>query len=179
MTLNPIKLSVLFISAFFAPEVPMAQEKNCNTPFQTSDLFKSFENFGKFPFDIGRLIETQRRNLQTFSEAQQIVFQSFQSIATRQAEIISQIIREQSSMTSELMKEGKPEDKLARNAELFKKSYEKTLAGMSEIGELVRKSNTDTSSVLNRRLSASLREMKDAIEKAEEADGTEDGKKAA
>lgn len=50
---------------------------------------------------------------------------------------------------------------------------------MSEIGELVRKSNTDTSSVLNRRLSASLREMKDAIEKAEEADGTEDGKKAA
>ncbi|MCB1680616.1 MAG: phasin family protein [Rhodospirillales bacterium] len=153
----------------------MTQDKSSSNFFQNNDFFKAFENFGKFPFDVSSLIETQRRNLQTFSEAQQIAFQSLQTIATRQAELLSQIMKEQSSLTSELLKEGKPEDKLARNAELFKKSYEKTLAGMNEISELLQKTNADASSVINRRLSASLKEIKAAIDKT----SPEDGKKAA
>lgn len=157
----------------------MAQEKNYNNSFFTSGFFKAFDNFGSLPFDTGRFIEAQRRNIQTFSEAQQIMFRSYQTIVTRQAEIFSQILQEQSCMTSELLKEGKPEDKLARNAELLKKSCEKTLAGMNEIGEIVRKSNTDTSSVLNKRLSAGLREIKDAIEAVEETPSSEDDKRAA
>ncbi len=158
----------------------MAQEKNCNNSFFTSGFFKAFDNFSTPPFDPSRFIEAQRRNIQTFSEAQQIMFRSFQTIVTRQAEIVSQILQEQSSMTSELLKDGKPEDKLARNAEIIKKSCEKTLAGMSEIGELVRKSNTDTSSVLNKRLSAGLREIKDAIEAVEDSSASsEDDKRAA
>lgn len=157
----------------------MAQEKNCNNTFFANSFFKAFDSFGNLPYDAGRFIEAQRRNIQTFSEAQQIMFRGFQTIVTRQAEIISQILQEQSSMTSELLKEGNPEDKLARNAEILKKSCEKTLAGMSEIGELVRKSNTDTSSVLNKRLSAGLREIKDAIEASEEAGSSKDDKRAA
>lgn len=141
----------------------MAQDFNFKGFFPYSDFLKD-NGLPKAPFDIARLIETQRRNFQTLAEAQQIAFRSFQSIATRQAEIFSQILKEQNCLTSEILKEGNTEDALARNAELIKKSYETTIAGMNEIGEIVRKSNTETSGVLNRRLKASLKEIKSAIE---------------
>lgn len=152
----------------------MAHDFNFKGFFPFGDFLKD-NGLPKAPFDVARLIETQRRNFQTLAEAQQIAFRSFQSIATRQAELLSQIMREQNCMTSEILKDAKPEDALARNAELIKKSYEKTMAGMNEIGEIVRKSNTETSGVLNRRLTASLKEIKSAMD----IDQDDEGQRAA
>ncbi len=146
----------------------MSQDNLFSNFFTQSPFFKTFEEIRSSAFDLNALLEAQRKNFQTLTQAQQIALQSAQSIAHRQAELFSQIMKEQSTITSALLKEGKPEDKIAKNAELFKNSYEKTLEGINEISELVRKSNTETSSVLNKRLSASLKEIRSAMEKAQD-----------
>lgn len=145
----------------------MSQDNFFSNFFSQSPFFKTFEDMRSSAFDVSALLEAQRKNFQTFTEAQQIALQSAQSIAYRQAELFSQIMKEQSTITSSLLKEGKPEDKIAKNAELFKSSYEKTMEGINEISDLVRKSNTETSSVLNKRISASLKEIRGALEKSQ------------
>jgi phasin family protein len=145
----------------------MTQQKNFQSMFSSDAVSKFMDSFQKMPFDLQGLMETQRKNWQTISEAQQKAVESFQAIALRQAELFSQALESQSSLASELMKEGKPEDKLAKNAEAIKSSYEKAMANAAEISEMVKKANAEAVGLLNKRVSASLKEVRSAIAHSE------------
>lgn len=148
----------------------MTQQNSFSEFFsKKNDFAKFFESWNKSPFDVQSFAETQRKNLQTVSEAQRVLFENFQAIVSRQTEIFSQYMEEQSSLTSELLREGKPEDKIARNAEIIKTSYEKAIANAKEISEMVKKSSVQTTGLLNKRASASLKEIRDSIEKSKAA----------
>ena len=135
----------------------------------SSDQLSKFMSMWKSsPFDIQTLLETQRKNLQCISEAQQMAMQNFQSLAFRQAEIFSQALEQQSHLASELMREGKPEDKLAKNAEAIKSSYEAAIANAAKISEMVKKANTQAVSLLNKRAAASIKEVQSAMENCAE-----------
>lgn len=148
----------------------MTKDNSFTAFLPSADLVKFFEGFQKLPFDLNSVLETQQRNIRTISEAQQLTFRNFNAIFSRQAELFTQMLKDQTVMTQEMMKDGKPEDKITRNAELFKKGCEKTLANIGEIGEMVRKTNVEATSVLNKRLSASMKELKSAIDKSSEED---------
>lgn len=145
----------------------MAQKDYFSAFLGNNDFSKFFETCQALPIDMQSLLETQRKNLQSLSEAQHLVMNNIQAIAQRQAEILSQMMQEQSSITQELMREGTPEEKMSKNAEMFKKSYEQVLANASEISEMVKKSNNETSALLNKRMTASMNEIKSAIEDAQ------------
>ena len=141
----------------------MSQPKSFLPYFSSDAISKAIESWQKMPFDLQSLVETQRRNFQTIAEAQQKAFNNFQAITLRQAEIFSQALQTQSALTNELMKEGKPEDKLAKNAEVIKQSYEQALANASEISDMVKKANAEAVGLLNKRVSASIKEVRSAI----------------
>jgi phasin family protein len=144
----------------------MTQQKFFNSLFSSEAVSKMFESFQGMPFDIQSLMETQRKNIQCFSEAQQLTLQNMQAMANRQAELFSQTLESQSSLTSDLMREGKPEDKLAKNAEAIKASYEKAMSNAAEISEMVKKANAEATGLLNKRASASIREVRSAMLKS-------------
>ena len=133
----------------------------------SNDFSKFFEQFQSAPFDLKDVMETQRKNLQAFTEAQQLAMESMQAVAQRQSEILSQIIEDNSAMAKEMMGEGSPEKKLAKNAELFKKIYEKTTGNMQELTDMISKSNAEAGKVLHKRVSASMTELKSALEKGQ------------
>ena len=112
-------------------------------------------------------METQRKNLQAFTEAQRLAVENLQAVAQRQTEIMSQIIEDNSNIAKELMGEGSPEQKLAKNAELFKNLYEKTTRNMQELSAMMNKSSAETGQLLNKRISASMGEIKSALEKGQ------------
>lgn len=147
----------------------MTQQKNAQMFPSAEAVSKFFESWQKMPFDVQGLVEIQRKNWATVSEAQQKALENFQAIAHRQAELLSQALEIQSSLTSELMKEGKPEDKLARNAEAIKNSYEQALANAAELSEMVKKANADAVSLLNKRVSASMKEARSALSAGEKS----------
>jgi len=135
--------------------------------FSQNDFSKAFQQYQAIPFEMKDLMETQRKNLQAFTEAQQLAMESMQAVAQRQTEIVSQIIEDNSNIAKELMGEGSPEQKLAKNAELFKKLYEKATGNMQELSDMISKSGAETGKLLNKRVSASIGEIKSALEKGQ------------
>jgi phasin family protein len=118
-------------------------------------------------FDFTALMEIQKKNLEAFSEANKLAFEGFQAAGQRQAEILSQIVTDTSSIFSEISKEGPAEEKAARQAELVKQSYEKSVTNWQELAGIIGESSKEASEIVNRRVTASLTELKSALNKNE------------
>lgn len=146
----------------------MAKENPFSAAFAPGDFAKAFEQYQKLPFDLKDVLEAQRRNIQALTEAQQIAFENLQAIAQRQGEIISQMVEDNSAIAKGLLSEGTPEEKISKNAEFFKKSYDRTVAGIRELSDMVSKSSIETSDVINKRVAASMNEIKSSLEKTQQ-----------
>jgi phasin family protein len=147
----------------------MAQQKNPFADFfSQNDFAKLFENYKNPAFDMKSFMETQRKNIQAVSQAQQLTFQNFQAIAQRQGELVSQILEDNSALAKELISEGTPEEKISKNAEIFKEVYERSVSNMKELSEMINKSNQEASTVINKRVSATMNEIQASLEKAQE-----------
>lgn len=133
--------------------------------FFSADFVKGFSPMQGFPLDVSAVMETQRRNMQAFSEAQQMAIEGIKTAAARQSQILSQILEENSEIAREAMAEGTPEDKISKQADRIKKVYEKGVAGAREISEMMGKSSQAAQDVINKRVCASLTEIKSAVEK--------------
>ncbi len=144
----------------------MAQKNPFADFFAQNDFAKLFENYQSVPFDMKGLLETQRKNVQAISEANQIAMGNLQTIAQRQTEILSQIVEDNSLIAKELMTEGTPEEKIAKNAKLFKGIYERTVGNMKELSEIINKSNQEASTIINKRVTATMNEIQSSLEKA-------------
>ena len=143
----------------------MAKDNSSDT-FFSSDYTKVFGSIpANMPFDVQSLMDVQRKNFQAFTEAQQLAVENLQAVAQRQTEIFSQLVEDNSKMAKEMMAEGTPEDKVAKQADLVKKSYEKSIQEAQTIADMVSKSNQQASEIINKRVSASLNEIKSAIKK--------------
>lgn len=116
-------------------------------------------------FDVKQLMETQRKNAQTVSDLMQLGLQSVQQAWSCQAELMSKIVQENSSLASSLMAEGTPEQKVQRQADLLRQSYESTIKGAREVSDIITKSGEEAAEIINRRVSASLTEFKAAFDR--------------
>jgi phasin family protein len=154
----------------------MTQKNHFTDFFAQNDFTKLFENY-QGPFDVKKLLDTQRKNLQALTEANQLSMGNLQAIATRQAEILSQIVEDNSSIAREMLTEGTPEEKIAKNAKIFKSIYERTVESMSELSEMINKSNQEASTIINKRVAATMNEIQSSLEKSQSEKSL--GKKAA
>ncbi|MFK7838957.1 MAG: phasin family protein [Bdellovibrionales bacterium] len=142
-----------------------SKDNNFTNFFAQNNIGNFFESYNKSPIDMKSFLETQRKNFQALSEVQQKTFEGIQEIAQRQSAILSQIVEDNSEIAKQALTEGTPEEKIAQNAEIFKKTYERNIDGFQEISDLVAKSNQQASGILNKRVSASVNELKSAIKK--------------
>ncbi len=135
--------------------------------FTQNDFSKFFENYQSAPFDMQGFMETQRKNIQALTDAQSVAVENIQAIAQRQSAVLSQMVEDNAVIAKELMAEGTPEEKIAKNADLFKKSYERSVKNMNEISDMLNQSSQEASEIINKRVKATLTEVKTSIEKAQ------------
>ncbi len=132
--------------------------------------FTSFAEQFKVPgIDAKAVFESQRKNLEVLSAAQAIALEAAQAVSRRQIEILRELMEESAGAVKELTAVGKPEEKLARQTELFKQSFEHSLANLRELAEMGAKSNGEAAELINQRITESLDEIKTAIQKAASA----------
>lgn len=136
--------------------------------FSQNDFSKLFEGYQSVPFDMKSFLETQRKNIQALSEAQQLSVENLQTIVQRQSAILSQMVEDNAQITKEMMAEGTPEAKIAKNAELFKGAYERSVKSMAEITDMLNQSSQEASAIINKRVAATMNEVKSALEKTAE-----------
>ncbi|AUN29189.1 phasin family protein [Niveispirillum cyanobacteriorum] len=130
-----------------------------------TDFQKAFTEFKLPSPDFEGVVAAQRRNVEAIVAANQLAVEGYQAVARRQAEIIRQSLEETSTIISELMTPGTPEDKVAKQAALVKASFEKASANLKELSELVAKSNSEAAEVLSKRVKESIEELQGVLAK--------------
>ena len=131
-----------------------------NQPMWDMDMSKMFADLKLPKVDMDAVMATQRKNIEALTSANKLAFEGMQAIARRQADVMRQMMEEMSGMISDMMAAGSPEEKVARQAELAKQTFEKILSNMKELAEMLSKSNSEAATVINARISESLDELK-------------------
>jgi phasin family protein len=138
---------------------------NPTYPFLENDFTKIFSEFKIPGFDMQSLMATQRRNIEAVTAANQLAIEGVQAVMRRQTEILRQMVEESSSVLREMMATGAPEQKIAQQTDLVKTAFEKALANLRELTEMVAKSNTEAADVLTKRIGESLTELKSSLQR--------------
>ncbi|HEX2581413.1 MAG TPA: phasin family protein [Dongiaceae bacterium] len=155
------KTNTVFDTDYFKMPDVTAMQNEFTRAF--GDMAKLFVN-GKAPtMDMESLASTQRKNMEAFTAANQVAFEGFKTVAQRQAELARQAVEDFGRAAKELSAVGTPEEKLARQAEFAKQSFETGLNNAREVFEMARKTGDDAVSLLSNRLAAQFDEMKAAF----------------
>lgn len=134
-------------------------------PFWEADISRMMAEFKVPGVDMETIIAVQRRNVEALTSANQLALEGVQAVVRRQMDIMRQSLEEMSSMATELMGATTPEARLAKQAELTRESFERTVARLKELSDMIAKSNADAVDVINKRIAAMLEEMKPASDK--------------
>lgn len=130
------------------------------------EFMKMFSEF-KMPSmpDMSAFAEAQKRNLEALTTANKLAMEGAQAVARRNVEIMQQALSEMTEAAQSMASQEPAAAKAARQAELLKAAYEKAVANMKEIGDLIQKSNGEALGVLNARFTAAMEEVKGLVAK--------------
>lgn len=134
------------------------------------DVFKMFSDF-KMPAmpampDMEAVTAAQRKNIEALSAANRIALEGAQAVARRHMEILQQSVTEMTDAMKSLASAEAPQDKAARQAEFAKSTYEKAVANLQELADLIQRSNSEAVGLLNKRFTEAMDEVKSLVGKA-------------
>jgi phasin family protein len=137
---------------------------NAANPFGF-DFEKMMSDFKMPGVDVEAMHDSQRRNLEALTTLNQRTAEGVQAVAKRQAEIMQTLMGEASNAARELA-DMSPEERASKQAELTRLAFERAVANMRELSEMVSKSQNEAIETINSRVSESLKEIQAMIDKA-------------
>ena len=129
----------------------------------TADFTKYFSAFQIPGFNIDEFVATQRKNFDAVSAAGQLAFEGYQTAVKRQIEMATELAGSGTNGVQDLFAVGAPQEKLAKQADVVKASFDKGLANVREIWEIIGKSNSQAADVLTKRFGEGISELQAAV----------------
>jgi phasin family protein len=124
------------------------------------DLSKVFDGFRFGGFDVQAVAESQRKNLEALTQANQLAIEAVRALVQRQGEIAREAVEEASAALRDLTQSGAPEDRFAKSIEAAKLAFEKRVANVRELSDMGSKASVDVFAVIARRLSEGFDEVR-------------------
>lgn len=115
--------------------------------------------------DMEAFVAANRRNIETFTAANRIAMEGAQAIARRNMEIMQQSMAELTEGMKALATVEGPQAKAAKQAEMLKLAYERAVANMQELRDLIQHSNAEALALINQRFVEAMDEVKALAEK--------------
>ena len=115
--------------------------------------------------DMEAFVSASRRNMETLTAANRIALEGAQAVARRHMEIAQQSMAELTEAVRSMSSVEAPQAKAAKQAELLKQAYERAVANLKEIGDLIQHSNAEAVKLLNARFVEAMDEIKALAEK--------------
>ncbi|HEY0181494.1 MAG TPA: phasin family protein [Rhodopila sp.] len=115
--------------------------------------------------DIEAFVNASRRNMETLTAANKVALEGAQAVARRHMEIMQQNMAELTEAVRSLSSVEAPQAKAAKQAELLKHAYERAVANMKELGDLIQHSNAEAVKLLNARFVEAMDEVKALADK--------------
>ncbi len=116
--------------------------------------------------DMEAFVNASRRNMETLTAANKVALEGAQAVARRHMEIMQQNMTELTEAVRALSAVEAPQAKAAKQAEMLKSAYEKAVANMKELGDLIQHSNAEAVKLLNARFVEALDEVKALADKS-------------
>lgn len=137
-------------------------------------LMAEFGEFGKLFADIklpavpdmDSFISASRRNMETLTAANRVALEGAQAVARRHMEIMQQSMAEMTEAVRTMSAVEAPQAKAAKQADLLKQAYERSVANMKELGDLIQHSNAEAVKLLNARFVEAMDEVKALADKS-------------
>lgn len=131
------------------------------------DFTKLFAEL-KFPAipDMDAFVSASRRNMETLAAANRVALEGAQAVARRHMEIVQQNMTELTEAVRSLSNADAPQAKAAKQAELLKLGYERSVANIKEISDLIQRSSAEAIKLLNQRFTEAMDEIKTLAEKS-------------
>ena len=134
--------------------------------FSKFDLSKMLGDLKMPGVDMDMLMTAQRKNIEAVTTANKVAIDGMQSVAKRQAEMLSETMATVSGAAQEIAGAGGPQEMTSKQAELTKQAFEKALGNMRELAEMVSKSNKEAFDVVNKRFKENIDELKSMLSSA-------------
>jgi phasin family protein len=149
-----------------APKGPQApfDVRKLMSELDPSKLMQEFQNVlkhYKLPgIDVDALVASQKKNVEAVANANRIALEGMQAVAKRQVEVFQEAMREATQAVSSITKATSPTDLAAKQTELLKTAFEKSVGTMRELAEILAKSSQEATSTINARIAATLDEIR-------------------
>jgi len=115
--------------------------------------------------DLDALAAAQRRNLEALSRANRVALEGAQAVARRHMEILQQATTDMTEAMRLMTNQESPQARAARQIEMLKAAYEKAVANIREVADLIQKSNAEALAVLNQRFTEAMEEVRTLAQK--------------
>lgn len=126
----------------------------------TEQFTKMFQGFEMPKADIDAMMASQRKTLEAVNAANQAALEGVRALSTRQAQIVRDAVADSQAAFDAIGKAKSPKDAVTKQAEIARKSYDKAVADLSELRDLVNKTNVAASEPINARIQEGFDEMK-------------------
>jgi phasin family protein len=148
------------------PQSKPGSTKPASDPDPMGDFARLFSEM-KLPAmpDMESFINANRRNMEAFTAANRVALEGAQAVARRNMEIMQQSMSELTEALRALAAAEGPQAKAAKQADMLKQAYERAVAHMQELRDLIQQSNSEALELLNRRFSEALDEIKGMAQK--------------
>lgn len=126
----------------------------------TEQFAKMFQGMEMPKADIDAMMASQRKTLEAVNAANQAALEGVRALSTRQAQIVRDAVADSQAAFDAIGKAKNPKDVVTKQTELAKKAYDKAVVDLSELRDLVNKTNVAASEPINARIQESFDEVK-------------------
>jgi phasin family protein len=137
----------------------MAKSGATKNPFP--DVAKMIEQLKVPGLDVSGFIDTQRKNIEAITQANQAAYDSMRELAKRQMDILQETAAEwQAAMSEAAKREG---TNAARRADAAEKAFGKAFGNMRELAEMAAKAQTEAWEVVQKRFQENLADLRSLL----------------
>lgn len=135
-------------------------DRDTNNPWPNLDVNELLKQFQIPGVDLGKWADSQRENIKALQEANQTAVKGWQSLMTRQAEILRESLEAwQQAVTDSSVSE--PAEIAQKQLELGQKAFSKALSNMRELAEIAIKSQSEAADIIRKRVEQNIRDLQD------------------
>jgi phasin family protein len=126
-----------------------------------SELARAFEPVQVPGVNLNALLDSQRKNVEALSTANQQAFDAAREMMVRQAEVLRDALEEAATTIQSLSEAQSPAEAAVTHVELFRQAVERTLGSLREMTERAARANIAALRAIQARIDANLQDIKD------------------
>ena len=136
---------------------------------ESNPFTEMFEKFGRdlnLPqVDVEKMLESQRKNLEALQKSAAASAAGASALIDRQRKNLEQALAEVARVAETYRAGAAPQDFMAKQTELARKSFDSALKNVEEAAEIVRKASDEAIEVLRKRIRESAEEIRQGFER--------------